>query len=157
MVVKIYEVANLSEIKKVLEADDHYEVKASCAKCDDKVEGKLSVSEIGLYESTEARGKVKPPVKNSKCGQPFKFEKKEFFANQFKLQGYKLQDAASLGISKTVNYLLIDANEDFFKKNEKTLLTAGAKALKNKEFEDVKKKFESAEAGAVESMGAIFG
>jgi hypothetical protein len=147
----------LSEIKKVLEADDHYEVKASCAKCGDKIDGKLSISEISLYEPTEVRGKLKPPVKNSKCGQPFKFEKKEFFANQFKLQGYKLQDAASLGIPKTINYLSIDATEDFFKKNEKTLLTAGAKVLKNKEYEEIKKKFESAEAGAVESMGAIFG
>jgi hypothetical protein len=157
MVMKIYEVANLSEIKKVLEADDHYEVKASCAKCGDKIDGKLSISEISLYEPTEARGKIKPPVKNSKCGQPFKFEKKEFLANQFKMQGYKLQDAASLGISKAVNYLCVDATEDFFKKNEKTLLAAGAKALKNKEYEEIKKKFESAEAGAVESMGAIFG
>jgi len=77
--------------------------------------------------------------------------------NEFKTQGYKLQDAASLGISKMVSYLYIKADESFFKKHEKALLDAGAKELKGKEYTEVKDKFEGAEAGAVEGMGSIFG
>jgi len=77
--------------------------------------------------------------------------------NEFKTQGYKLQDAASLGISKEVSYLYINAAEDFFKRNDKALLDSGAKELKNKEYEDVKKKIEAAEEESVAGMGAIFG
>lgn len=110
MVVKIFEVANLGNVKKILEAEDK---------------------------------------KDPKTGK--------WVINEFKTQGYKLQDAASLGISKEVSYLYISASDDFFKKHEKTLLDAGAKELKNKEYKEVKEKFESAEAGAVEGMGSIFG
>lgn len=110
MVVKIFEIAGLSAVKKILEADD---------------------------------------VKDPKTGK--------WVINEFKTQGYKLQDAASLGISKTVTYLYIKAGEDFFKKHEKTLLDAGAKELKGPEYEDVKGKFEHAEESAIEGMGSIFG
>ena len=158
MAIKIYDCTNAGAVKKVLEADDYYEIKASCAKCSDKLDGNISVSEVSMYEPSEdSRGKAKPPIKNSKCGVPFKFEKKVFVPNEFKLQGYKFQDAASLGISKQVSYVYIDASDEFFKKNEKALLDAGAKPLKGQEFEDVKKKFESSEEGAIEGMGAIFG
>lgn len=81
----------------------------------------------------------------------------KWIINEFKTQGYKLQDAASLGISKQVSYLYINATEDFFKRNEKALLDAGAKELKNKEYTEVKKKIESAEEESVTGMGAIFG
>ena len=81
----------------------------------------------------------------------------KWIVNEFKLQGYKFQDAASLGISKSVSYLYISASDEFFKKHEKLLVDAGAKALKGKDFEEVKKKLESAEEGAVEGMGSIFG
>jgi len=77
--------------------------------------------------------------------------------NEFKTQGYKLQDAASLGIAKEVSYLYINASEDFFKRNEKALLDAGAKELKGKDLETVKKKIEGAEESSIEGMGAIFG
>lgn len=88
-------------------------------------------------------------VKDPKTGK--------WIINEFKTQGYKLQDAASLGISKMVSYLYISASEEFFKKHEKVLLDAGAKELKGKEYDEVKDKFEGAEAGAVEGMGSIFG
>lgn len=109
MVVKIFEIANLGNVKKILEAED---------KKDDS--GKWII-------------------------------------NEFKTQGYRLQDAASLGISKEVSYLYIKASDEFFKKHEKALLDAGAKELKGAEYEDVKNKIEGAEEGAVEGMGAIFG
>jgi len=110
MVVKVFEIMGIANVKKVLEADD---------------------------------------VKDPKTGK--------WIINEFKTQGYKLQDAASLGISKTMNYLYIKASEDFFKKHEKALLDAGAKELKGKEYEEVKHKFESAEESSVEGMGSIFG
>ena len=81
----------------------------------------------------------------------------KWITNEFKTQGYKLQDAASLGISKHVSYVYINASDEFFKKHEKSLLDVGGKPLKGKEFEDVKKKIESSEDDAVAGMGAIFG
>jgi len=110
MTVKIFEIANLGNVKKILEADD---------------------------------------VKDPKTGK--------WIINEFKTQGYKLQDAASLGISKAVSYLYISASDDFFKKHEKSLIDAGAKELKGKGYNEVKDKIEGAEAGAVEGMGSIFG
>lgn len=158
MAIKIFEIANAGAVKKVLEAEDYFIVKASCAKCDDKLEGNMSFYEVSLYEPSEdSRERTKPPAKNSGCGEPFKFEKKIFIANQFKTQGYKFQDAASLGIAKTASFLYIKADEDFFKRNEKALLDAGAKELKGKEYENVKKKIESAEEESVAGMGSIFG
>jgi len=157
MAIKIYVAENAGAAKKALEADDYYVVKAGCPKCSDKLEGNLSVSEISLYEPGEKRGKPVPPIKSSKCGVPFMFEKKVFVPNEFKLQGYKFQDAASLGIAKQASYIYISASDEFFKKNEPALLNAGAKELKGKEYEDVKKRIESSEEGAIEGMGAIFG
>jgi len=109
MVVKVFEIVGLANVKKVLEAEDH----------------------------KDATGK--------------------WIINEFKTQGYKLQDAASLGIAKAVSYLYIKASEDFFKKHEKALLDTGAKELKGKEYDEVKHKFESAEESSVEGMGSIFG
>src|SRR3989338_6942650 len=87
MAIKIYECANAGAVKKVLEADDYYVIKAGCAKCSDKLEGDLGVSEVSIYEPSEdSRGKAKPPIKNSKCGAPFVFEKKVFVPNDFKLR-----------------------------------------------------------------------
>ncbi len=157
MAIKIYEATNAAAAKKVLEADDYCQVKASCEKCGDKLEGNISISESSLYEPIEKRGKQVPAIKNSKCGAPFKFEKKVFVPNEFKLQGYKFQDAASLDIDKQASYIYISAGDDFFRKNEKALLAAGAKELKGKEYEEVKKKIESSEESAIEGMGAIFG
>lgn len=158
MAIKIYECTNAGAVKKVLEAEDYYEVKAGCAKCDDKLEGNMQIYEVSLCEPSEdSRGRTKPPAKNSKCGSPFKFEKKIYHPNDFKTQGYKFQDAAGLGISKQVSYIYVNAGDEFFKKNEKLLLAAGAKELKGKEYDEVKKKFDSSEEGAIEGMGAIFG
>ncbi|HIH14536.1 MAG TPA: hypothetical protein HA224_04780 [Nanoarchaeota archaeon] len=108
---------------------------------------------VKIYE-TENAGAVKKvleaeDLKDSKTGK--------WIINEFKTQGYKFQDAASLGISKHVSYVYIGASDDFFKKHEKSLLDAGAKSLKGKEFEEVKKKIESSEDDAVAGMGAIFG
>ncbi|MFH0869366.1 MAG: hypothetical protein V1839_04015 [archaeon] len=110
MAIKIFEITNIANVKKILEADDK---------------------------------------KDPNTGK--------WVVNEFKTQGYKMQDAASLGISKEASYLYIKAGDEFFKKHEKTILDAGAKELKGAELKEVQHKFESAEDSSIAGMGAIFG
>jgi len=108
---------------------------------------------VKVFEITHAANVKKvleaDDIKDPKTGK--------WVINEFKTQGYKLQDAASLGISKEVSYLYIKAGDEFFKKHEKSILDAGAKELKGTELKEVQHKFEKAEESSVEGMGAIFG
>src|SRR3989344_4196359 len=107
MAVNIYELANLGEVKKILEASD----------------------------TKDAQG--------------------NWIKNPFIVQGYRLQEAGTLGINKQVNYLYFKASDEFFEKNEKMLLDAGAKKLSGAEKDDVKKRFEGAEEESLAGMGSI--
>ena len=81
----------------------------------------------------------------------------KWIVNEFVTTGYKLTDARGLGLEGNVTYIYIKAGEDFFVKNEKHLLDAGAKKLSGAELEKVKKKFEESESAAEEGFGSIFG
>ena len=127
--IKIYEISAeaLDRIKKILESPES------------------STKELDIEIEKEA-GKKGTKVEKVK----------EWSANDFKRQGYILRDAKALEIGKKCSYLYIDAEENFFKKNEKILLDAGAKILEGNEFEEVKKKIEEAENKASEGIGFIF-
>ena len=109
MTTNVYEIKNLGDVKKILDASDT------------------------------------------------KDEKGNWTKNPFVVQGYRLQEAGTLGINKLVNYLYIKASDEFFEKNEKMLLDAGAKKLSGAEEDDVKKRFEGAEEESLAGMGSIFG
>ncbi len=109
MIINIYEIENLGEVKKVLEASDTKDAKGYWVK------------------------------------------------NPFIVQGYRIQEAGTLGINKQVNYLYIKASDEFFEKYEKALLNAGAKKLEGAEKSNVQKKFEGAEDESLAGMGYIFG
>lgn len=128
--IKIYEIPSekLSAVKAILEAPE-------------KEAGEIA----GLELETEA-GKKGAKVEAAK----------EWKINEFKRQGYLLRDAKSLGLEKACSYLYIDASEDFFERNEKTLLDAGARELKGEELEKVKEKIKAGEEAAAKSIGAIF-
>jgi len=127
--IRIYEVSkeNLVKVKSVLEAPD-------------TVAGELDV------ELATEEGKKGAKVEKAK----------EWKLNEFKRQGYILRDAKALGLEKSCSYLYIEANEDFFSRNEKILLGAGIKTLEGEEFEKVKEKIKAGEEAAAESIGAVF-
>ncbi|MEM2954672.1 MAG: hypothetical protein QW625_01820 [Candidatus Nanoarchaeia archaeon] len=81
----------------------------------------------------------------------------KWIANEWALRGYKLVEARSLNLESTDSYLQIDAGEDFFKRNEKQILDAGAISLSGAEFENLKERFKKSEETAQEGFGAIFG
>jgi hypothetical protein len=86
------------------------------------------------------------------------FEKaKAWSTNEFKKQGYILRDAKAIDIDKKVFYLYINAPDDFFARNEKTLTTEGAKVVQGKEAEEIQKKIEDLESNASAGVGFIFG
>jgi len=127
--IKIYEISSdkLAKIKGILEAED------------------LPGEELGV-DIEVGEGKKTETVRA-----------KSWKINEFKRQGYLLRDANSLEISKKCSYLYINAGDDFFKKNEKILLDAGAKLLSGDEFNKVKEKIEIAEKSASEGLGFLFG
>jgi hypothetical protein len=81
----------------------------------------------------------------------------KWIINEFKTQGYILRDSRAVGKSTEAHYLYIKADDEFFKRNEKALLDAGAKLLKGKEAAEVQKKIEDLENAAIEGLGGIFG
>jgi len=127
--IKIYEIPTdkLDKIKNILEAPE-------------KAVGELDV------EIEKEAGR-----KGSKSEKA-----KEWKINEFKRQGYILRDAKALEIDKKISYLYIDANEDFFERNEKVLVEAGAEVLKDKEYNEIKEKIDKLESGASQGMGLIF-
>ncbi|UZE93823.1 MAG: hypothetical protein IB618_03590 [Candidatus Pacearchaeota archaeon] len=128
--IKIYEIPSdkLSGVKNILEAPE-------------KVAGELDV------EIEKEAGRKGTKVEKAK----------EWKINEFKRAGYILRDGKALGFEEKESYLYIDADEDFFKRNEKILLDAGAKVLEGEKFEQVKKKIEKAEREASAGVGFIFG
>ena len=90
-----------------------------------------------------------PDKKDPKTGK--------WIANEWALRGYRLNDARSLGLEGTSHYLYVKADDDFFKRNESTIVTAGAKLLSAKDAEKIIKKIEEQEEAAQTGMGTIFG
>jgi len=87
-----------------------------------------------------------------------KFEKaKSWKINEFRKQDCKLKDAKSLGIKSENSYLSINAQEDFFKKNEKTLLDSGAKKLSSQESEKIQIAIDKSEDETSSGVGFVFG
>ncbi len=127
--IKIYEIPTdkLDKIKNILEAPE-------------KAVGELDV------EIEKEAGRKGSKVEKAK----------EWKINEFKRQGYILRDAKALEIDKKISYLYIDANEDFFERNEKVLVEAGAEVLKDKEYNEIKEKIDKLESGASQGMGLIF-
>lgn len=86
-----------------------------------------------------------------------KFEKaKAWKENEFKKQEILLRDSKSLGITGDSTFLYIKGTEDFFERNEKLLLEAGAKRLQNKKEEEIRNKIEHQQEEASMGVGFIF-
>jgi len=128
--IKIYEIPvdKLQAIKNILEAPE-------------KITGELEV------EMEKEAGKKGTKIEKAK----------EWKINEFKRAGYILRDGKALDFEEKEAYLYINADEDFFKRNEKILLEAGAIALEGEKFEKVKKKIEEAESEASAGVGFVFG
>ena len=100
--IKIYEIelAKLQKIKNVLEAPD------------------VSAGELDVELEKEA-GKKGGAMEKAKAWK----------ANEWKKNGYILREAKALGIDKKASFLYVSASEDFFHRNEKSIIELGAKAL----------------------------
>jgi hypothetical protein len=158
MEVRIFKVeaAATAKVKALLEAEDLFDVKAKCAKCGEALEGKIKASEYSQYLPAEKGGKELPPKKPCKCGGAFKFEKRDLLVNEFARNGYTMRGAEALGLKEGM-YLYINADAEFFRKNERALVEAGAKPVSGKEAQTVKEKIEAEEEAAASGMGGIFG
>ncbi|MEM4703107.1 MAG: hypothetical protein QXP53_01335 [Candidatus Pacearchaeota archaeon] len=119
----------------------------------EKIQGIKRIIEAKEEVSEELDFEIE--TKDEKGGK--KEKAKKWKINEFARQSYTLKDAKSLGIDKKCSYLYINASEEFFKKNEKILLNAGAKKLSGNEFEKVKKTIEEQESATSSGVGFIFG
>jgi len=148
MEIKIYEIkkGSLSNLKKILEAEDSCEIEIKCDKC--------GTTETKTIKANELKGFEK---KKCNCGEPLKVEVKKLTINKFSRNGYILRGAQALGIEKDSSYLYIKADEDFFKENEGLILIEGVKKVEENEFEELKNKIESEEEAAAQGLGGIFG
>jgi hypothetical protein len=81
----------------------------------------------------------------------------KWIANEWALRGYKLNDAKGLGLEGTNYYIYVKADDDFFKRNEKSIIDTGAKLLSGEHASKIIKKVEEAEESAEAGIGAIFG
>ncbi len=77
--------------------------------------------------------------------------------NEFKKQGYRLQEGKAIQEKEEAHYLKIDASKEFFEKNEKVLLDAGAKKLSEDEAKKIDEKLKKIEEEKIAGMGAVFG
>ncbi|HKZ49503.1 MAG TPA: hypothetical protein VJ110_00690 [Candidatus Nanoarchaeia archaeon] len=110
---------------------------------------------VNVYKMEgEATAKVKAVLEAADKKDP---ATGKWVINEFVTTGYKLTDARGLGLEGSSTYVYIKAGDDFFKKNEKALLDAGAKKLSGGEYNKVKGKFEESEEAATEGFGSIFG
>lgn len=126
--IKIYEIA-LTDLQKI----------KNIIEAPDTVTGELALE----IEKEQGKGQ---------------FEKaKSWKINEFKRNGYILREAKTLGIDKKVAYLFISAPDDFFERNEKILIDAGAKILTGKDYDEIKKKIEENENEVASGIGFIFG
>jgi len=80
----------------------------------------------------------------------------KFRINEFTRTGFNLRDSNSLGLPGNFYYLYIKADEDFFKRNEKSIMIKGVTKLSGKEYEEVKKKIEDELSGAESGLGSVF-
>ena len=111
---------------------------------------------VRVYEIAQASiGKIKGVLDAEDKKDPKNPAK--WIINEFKTQGYILRASQAIGKSTEAHYLYIKADDEFFKRNEKALLDAGAKLLKGKESAEVQKKIEDLENAAIEGLGGIFG
>lgn len=159
METRIYKIepSKLTDVKKVLEREDMFNVKAVCPKCNKVLEGIFNHFEISKYQQKEdSRGKIKPPEKKCECGTEFKFEKEEIVINEFSRNGYILRVGEVVN-KPGANYLYIKADKEFFERNEKSITDAGAQIVSSSEADEIIKKIEEAEESAASGMGAIFG
>jgi len=156
--VRIYKVPAeaTAKAKSLLEAEDFFDVKAKCASCGSILESKISSSEIAKYETSESRGKIKPPEKLCKCGGQWKFEKKQLVINEFARTGYIFRSAASIGM-KDGSFIYIKADFDFFAKNEPFLTALNIELANSSESIEAKEKIEAEQDAAATGMGGIFG
>ncbi|OYT38076.1 hypothetical protein B6U82_00590 [Candidatus Pacearchaeota archaeon ex4484_31] len=120
--------------------------------------GKESIEKVKkILEAEEKPSKELDFELETEEGKKARIEKaREWAINEFKRQGFILRDAKALGIEKECFYLYINASNEFFERNEKILVDAGAKPLEGKEMEEVKKKIETSENKASESFGFLF-
>ena len=145
------------EVKKVLEREDMFDVKAVCPKCNKVLEGIFNHFELSKYQSKEdSRGNLKPPEKKCDCGTEFKFEKEKIVINEFARNGYMLRVGEVVG-KPGASYLYVKAEKEFFDKNEKSIIDAGAHLIKASEADEIIKKIEEAEDSAASGMGSLFG
>lgn len=104
----------------------------------DQATGELNVE----IEKEEGKGKLE--------------KAKAWKVNEFRKQDCKIKDAKSLGIQSENSYLYINASEDFFKNNEKTIIDAGAKKLSTQETEKIKTAIEEQENSTSSGVGFVF-
>lgn len=117
----------------------------------DKIDSVKSVLEAPDQASGELDVELeKEPGKGKEKAKSWK-------VNEFKKQGFILREAKALEIDKKVFYLQISGEDDFFKRNEKSLLDAGAKIMKEKEAEEVIKRISDLESNASSGIGLVFG
>ena len=158
MEIRVYKIIGdaMTKVNALLGAEDMFDVKAKCLKCGQTLEGKIKASEYSQYLPAEKGGKELPPKKLCKCGGAFHFEKKELHKNEFARTGYTIRGAEALGL-KEGTFIFMNADADFFKKNEPPLLAAGAKRAGEDEAKEVKRQIEAEEEAAASGMGGIFG
>ena len=79
----------------------------------------------------------------------FYVEKKEIFDNEvLKMQGFKYESGSTLGKDKPGYYLIIKAEEEWFKKDEVKEALKDAEEISKEEKEEVIKKIEELEESA---------
>lgn len=85
-------------------------------------------------------------------------ENPDVVLNKWARNGYTLRDAKTLGIQKEVAYLYVEGPEEFFKEHEKEITEIETvEKTKGSEFDEVKKKIDDEQSGALSGVGAIFG
>ena len=73
---------------------------------------------------------------------------------ELKRVGYKFEAANTLGINKNGWYVIIKADESWFKKNKESL--EGMEEVKGKEKEEVLNGFKKLEENVVSGIGSLF-
>lgn len=159
METRIYKIepSKVLAVKGILEREDMFDVKAVCPKCKNVKEGIFTHFEISKYQEKEdSRGKIKPPEKNCDCGGQYVFEKNQIVINEYARNGYMLK-VGEVVDKPGASYLYVKAQEEFFEKNENSIIKAGAVLITGKEAEEVIQKIEEAEDAAACGLGGIFG
>jgi len=154
MEVRVYEIDKkaLQKVKALLEKKDTIDIELKCKSC-----GKVEIRTVVADRYSEFFGddKKKVVIKCS-CGDILDVSIKNKFNNEFALNGYIIRDGGSLGVKKDFTYLYMKAEESFFGKHEKEILTEGGKRISGSDFEKVKSEIEKEQEAAAEGIGGIF-